>query len=55
MVFVLKHALLFRTETLQNIYHQTSNIRSTLKIADHSDVVGASPVDTAPTKSSFST
>ena len=39
-------------------YRQVSNIRSTLvgnKIVDHSDVVGASPVDAAPTTSSFST
>ena len=40
------------------IYHQVSNIRRTLVsnwIVDHSDVVGASPVGTAPTTSSFST
>ena len=39
-------------------YRQVSNIRGTLvsnKIVDHSDVVGASPVGTAPTTSSFST
>ena len=41
-------------------YRQTSNIRGTLvgnKHVDHSDVVGASPVDAAPTTSasSFST
>ena len=39
-------------------YRQTSNISHTLvgnKIAHHSDVVGASPVGPAPTKSSFST
>ena len=38
-------------------YCQTSNISRTLvsnKIADHSDVVGASPVGAAPTASSFS-
>ena len=37
-------------------YHQISNIRRTLignKLVDHSDVVGASPVGAAPTKSSF--
>ena len=37
---------------------QTSNICRTLvgnKIVDHSDVVGASPVSTAPTTFSFST
>ena len=39
-------------------YRQTSNISRTLvdnKIVDRSDVVGASPVGTAPTTSSFST
>ena len=39
-------------------YGQTSSICRTLvgnEIADHSDVVGASPVGAAPTKSSFST
>ena len=39
-------------------YRQVSNIRRTLvgnKIVDHSDVDGASPVDAAPTTSSFST
>ena len=39
-------------------YHKTSNISHTLvgnKIADNSDVVGASPVGAAPTTSSFST
>ena len=39
-------------------YHQTSNISCILggnNVADHSDVVGASPVDAAPTTSSFST
>ena len=39
-------------------YRQVSNIRRTLagyKIADHPDVVGASPVGAAPTTSSFST
>ena len=37
---------------------QVTNIRRTLvgnSIGDHSDVVGASPVGTAPTTSSFST
>ena len=41
-----------------NKYHETSNMRRTLvgnKIVDHSDVVGASPVGTAPTISSFLT
>ena len=40
------------------MYRQVSNIRRTLEdnyIADHSDVVGASPVGAAPTTSSFST
>ena len=40
------------------MYRQVSNIGCTLvgnKIVDHSDVVGASPVDAAPTTSSFST
>ena len=39
-------------------YRQTSNISRTLvgnKIVDHSDVVGASPVGTAPATSPFST
>ena len=39
-------------------YRKTSNIRRPFvgnKIVDHSDVVGASPVGAAPTKSSFST
>ena len=42
-----------------NAYRQTSNISRTLvgnnKTVDHSDVVGAVPVGTAPTTSSFST
>ena len=41
-----------------DMYSQTSNISFTLvgnKIVDHSDVVEASPVGTAPTTSSFST
>ena len=40
------------------MYRKVSNIRRTLvgnKIVVHSDVVGASPVDAAPTTSSFST
>ena len=39
-------------------YYQTSNISHTLvrsDIVDHSDVVGASPVGTAPATSSFLT
>ena len=41
-----------------NMYRQVSNIGCTLvgnKIVDRSNVVGASPVDAAPTTSSFST
>ena len=41
---------------LNRNYHQTSNIRDTLrcnKIVDHTDVFGASPVGAAPTTSSF--
>ena len=40
------------------MYCQTSDVSHTLvgnTIVDHSDVVGASPVGTAPTTSSFST
>ena len=40
------------------VYRQISNISGILfghKIVDHSDVVAASPVGTAPTTSSFST
>ena len=43
---------------LNSDYRKTSNISRTLlgnKIVDNSDVVGASPVGTAPTTSSFST
>ena len=39
-------------------YRKLSNIKRTLvgnKIVDYSDIVGASPVDSAPTASSFST
>ena len=45
-------------QATDEIYRQVSNIRRTLagnKFVDHSDVVGASPVGTAPTSSSFST
>ena len=41
-----------------NMYRKTSIISRTLsgsKSVDNSDVVGASPVDAAPTTSSFST
>ena len=44
--------------TYNYMYRKTSNISRTLvgnKIVDNSDVVGASPVGTAPTTSSFST
>ena len=44
--------------TWECAYHKTSNISRTLagnKIVDHSDVVGALPVGTAPTTSSFLT
>ena len=50
--------LRFSIPTNHQTYRQVSNIRRTLvgnKIVDHSDVVGASPVGTAPTTSSFST
>ena len=43
---------------MNSAYRQTPNISRTSigdKIVDHSDVVGASPVDAAPTISSFST
>ena len=44
--------------SLSSIFRKTPNIRSTLignEIVDHSDVVGALPVGTAPPTSSFST
>ena len=44
--------------TEEFVYRQISNIRRPLvsnEIVDHSEVVGASPVDAAPTTSSFST
>ena len=47
-----------RPNVSYNGYRETSNIRCTLggkKIVDHSDEVGASPVGTALTTSSFST
>ena len=40
-----------------HVYRQTSNTSRTLlgnEIVDHSDVVAASPVGAAPTKTSFS-
>ena len=48
----------FSTNLSNQYYRKTSNISRTLvgnKIADNSDVVGASPVGAAPTTSSFST
>ena len=45
-------------EVWRNSYWQTSNIRRTLvgnNIVDQSNLIGASPVGAAPTKSSFST
>ena len=42
----------------KSTYRKTSNVSRTLvgnTIVDYSDVVGASPVGTAPTTSSFST
>ena len=45
-------------EQIAKIYSQISNISRTLvsnEIIDYSDAVGASPVSTAPTTSSFST
>ena len=50
--------LYFQLITFKLTYRQISYIKHTLianKIVDHSDVVGASPVGTAPTTSSFST
>ena len=55
-VFRRRHTAV--SNTVFSTYRQVSNIRRTLvgnKIVDHSDVVGASPVGAAPTKSSFST
>ena len=52
MVFILKG----HPGPDKSYYHQISIIRHTLvgnKIVDQSDVVGASPVGTAPTTSSF--
>ena len=66
MQAVRTSAALFSTQLSWNIlatplegdfnYRQVSNIRGTFvgnKIVDHWDVVGASPVGTAPTTSSF--
>ena len=42
----------------ENMRRPTSNVSCnlvTIKIVDHSDVVGASPVGATPTTSSFST
>ena len=52
-----KHVFLW-WNNLPYTYRKTSNIRRTLegnKIVNHSDVVGAASVGTAPTTSSFST
>ena len=52
------HNMTEMAEGVEQNYRQTSNIRRTWignTIADHSDVVGASPVGAAPTTSSFST
>ena len=49
---------MFGTASLKICYRKTSNISHTLVgniIVDYSDVVGASPVGTAPTTSLFST
>ena len=46
------------TDRTLHMYRKTSGISRALvgnKIVDNSDVVGASPVGAAPTKSSFST
>ena len=58
MVTLSPHSMLTKIWDAIYMYRQTSNIRFTLvgnKIGDHLDVVGASPVGTAPTTSSFST
>ena len=55
VIFVI---FIFISSLFYQKYHQTSNIIRTLvgnEIADHSDVVGISPVGVAPTTSSFST
>ena len=47
-----------KSADLMLINHQTFNIRGNLvgnEIVDHSDVVGASPIDVVPTTSAFST
>ena len=52
------HVFKTRNNVQTFLYRQTSNIRRAWvgnKIADHSDVFGASPVGAAPTTSSFST
>ena len=54
--FYLNHV--YYASGTNKMYRQVSNIRRNLvgnKIVDHSDVVGASPVVTAPTTSSFPT
>ena len=56
MIFIT-HALEL-TSLILSYHRQTANMSHSLdsnKFADHSDVVGASPVSAAPTTSSFST
>ena len=58
LIHILWYDIISLYGTRQTGYRQTFNIRSILvsiKLVDHSDVVGASPVGAAPTKSSFST
>ena len=48
----------YTMDQIDNCYRQVSNMSQTLvgnKIVDYFDVIGASPVGTAPTTSSFST
>ena len=54
---LVARSLLILMIAAHNNYRETSNIRRALgkKLIDHSDVVGALPVGTAPTTSSFST
>ena len=53
----LLHSRVTNDSVGKKVYCQTPNISSILagnKTVDHSDVVGASPVGSAPTTSSFS-
>ena len=55
---IVWHQECYIERVLIMMYRQTSKIRRTLdgnKIVDHSDVVGASPVDATPTTSSLNT